>query len=252
MSKSIIDNYNEELFAIYKQHELISLEDNNFTYKNINVMDCPKNSDYREPKFRPLINLWDIINCTKDLKFFVGQMYLHRPYINNPTVELDVIKEDQLFSVYFQNLYDRRYCSFVTCCYEKSYNFWDRIGDLLASFFPELLKINLVNFSKIVDELEKQKIEDEHFDWILNFKKNEYKILNDCRKNLVHYHQYESKYRFDHSMNNTDLDIMYKLWNEKSSFPEYFKEHLHLAADGYYNVFKFLRKVKENRNFANT
>ena len=248
MYKDIIDQYNKAIFEVYKKQGLVSLEDNGFKYKGINVLQCPINPDYNEPKFQPTINLWDIVSCNKDLKFFVGQLFLYRDLINNPLEELMPIENGKLISTYYQNLYDHRYCSFITCCFEKSYNFWDRIGDTIASFFPDLLKIHQVDFSRIIDQIKTQQIEIEHFFWLLNFKENEYQELNRYRKDFVNYYQFESKYRYDHSMNLSDLIGLEKIWAEKYGFPEYFKKHLELSSEGYYQMFSFLEKIQNERN----
>ena len=80
--KEIIEIYNQELVEIYNQLDLQSLEDNDFSLREINVLTCPSNAGYLEERFHPTINLWDIINCNKDLKFFTGQLFLHQEFIN--------------------------------------------------------------------------------------------------------------------------------------------------------------------------
>lgn len=248
MKKDIIDKYDELLYSVYIEQDLSSLEGNDFKYKDINILSCPVNPDYNEPKFQPTVNLWDMINCNKDLKYYCGQLYLLREYINNPFENILELENGKSLSTYYQSSYDRRYCSFITSCFEKSYNFWDRVGDRLASFYPGLLKIHQVDFSRIIVELQKQNIDNEHFMWLSRFKDNEYKALNNYRKYLVHYSQFESKFRYQHSMNATNTKALDELWNEKFSFPDYFKEVLKLSDEGYYRMVKFLESVVINRN----
>lgn len=245
--KQLIDKYNEAITDIYKSQSLSSLGANNFTYKNINVLTCPSNPNYQEKKFNHLINLWDLINCSNDLMYFTSQLFLHHSLINNPLEEFTKFGNDEVLSLYHQNLYDRRYSIFITCCFEKCYNYWDRIGDRIASFFPELLKIHQVDFARIIDRLESSGIDNENFQWLLNFKNNEYQQLNNHRKNLVHYSQYEANFRYEHAMSSTNTESLKRLWKEKSEFPEYFKSHLGFAVEGYYQMYKFLESLKQKK-----
>ena len=240
MGKIIIDKFYEELCKIYEKENLISLSNTGYNYKGYNVMDCPLNKNNSDKNFNHFINHWDIITCSDDLKYFTGQLFFYKPFINNP--EKEVIMPDKI-STYFQNLEDKRYLMFVTCSFEKAYNYWDRIGDRIASFFPDLLKSHQVNFSKIIDEVSKLDIESEDFMWLKGFKENQYKELNGVRKNMVHYYQYESKYRYDHTMNSSDLEKIKILWEEKISFPNYFKQHLNYALEGYIKMCLFLKEM---------
>jgi hypothetical protein len=244
MTRKIIDDYNKAVYDIYKSKSLISLESNDFTYKDINILTCPHNPNYQEEKFNNIINLWDLINCCNDLMYFTSQLFLHQNLINNPLKEL-IFGNEEVLSTYPQNIYDHRYSIFITCCFEKCYNYWDRIGDRIASFYPKLLKIEQVDFSRIIDRINSTGNENKNFQWLLNFKNNEYQQLNNHRKNLVHYSQYEANFRFKHTMNCTDFEYLNQLWKEKSEFPDYFKSHLELAVEGYYHMYKFLESIQE-------
>lgn len=246
MTKNNIDNYRDETFQIYEEHELLCLSDNKFQHDGVNAMDCPHNRNYNEPKFIPLVNLLDIIKCSEDLKYFTGQLYLFHEYINNPLIEV-LPNTTPLFSTYYQNFYDRRYSMFITCCFEKAYNFWDRIGDRLASFFPDLLPIHQVDFTRIIDAIaEKQELESDNFDWLHAFRSNEYKELNGFRKEVVHYYNYESTYKYNHNMNPTNFEKLQEFWEEKTNFPEYFKLQLNSAIKGHIRMINFTSELVSN------
>lgn len=242
--KKIIDDYNRAVMDVYTSESLISLESNKFNYKDINILMCPQNPSYQEEKFNHLINQWDLINCCNDLMYFTAQLFLHQSLINNPLKEFSVLENSELISLFHQNLYDHRYSIFVTCCFEKCYNYWDRVGDRIASFYPKLLKIWQVDFSRIIDEVDYLGVENENFKWLLNFKNNEYQQLNKYRKDFVHYSQYEAKFRYEHTMNCTDIEQLKQLWREKSEFPDYFKNQLELTVEGYYRMYKFLESLR--------
>jgi hypothetical protein len=146
-------------------------------------------------------------------------------------------------------MYDHRYCTYASCCFEKAYNYWDRIGDLLYSFYPALIgNIRSVDFVKIVDKIYVLGERDVDFIWLYDFKNNQYDELNNYRKNVVHYYQYESTYRDEHITNCAKLDIIEQLWTEKKGLPEYFKNHLDLANDGCVRAYSYLNKVIDFRN----
>ena len=244
MRKEIIDKYGEESFKVCKEHDLVALSDNKYQWHGINVLECPNNPSYSQEKFQHMINLQDILKCSEDLKFFTGQLFMYRDYINNPLKEVTSLFGDDLISTYFQNFYDRRYSMYVTCCFEKAYNFWDRIGDRLASFYPELLKIREVDFYRIIDKIDNTKtVNSDNFKWLLEFRYTEYQELNRYRRDMVHYYQFEAKYRFEHAMNNSDFDKLKELWSEKSQFPEFFKKHLELAIKGHCKMIGFLKEL---------
>ena len=247
MIKKIIDDYNIAISEVYRTRTLSSLESNNFSYRDINILTCPQNPDYKEEKFIHFTNLWDLINCCNDLMYFTAQLFLYQNLINNPLKETTDLGDKKVLSRYHQNIYDHRYSIFVTCCFEKCYNYWDRIGDRLASYYPELLKIQQVDFARIIDRIDSLGIENENFQWLLNFKKNEYQQLNKHRLNSVHYCQYEANFRYLHTMNCTDIEYLKLLWKEKSEFPAYFKGHLELAVAGYYHMYKFLDSLHQEK-----
>jgi len=245
MTKKIIDDYNRAIYDVYKAQSLISLQSNNYTYKDINILTCPLNPNYQEEKFNHFINLWDLINCSNDLMYFTSQLILHQNLINNPLKEFIEFGNEEVLSLYHQNLYDHRYSIFITCCFEKCYNYWDRIGDRIASFYPDLLKIHQVDFSRIIERVNSMGNKNENFQWLLNFKNNEYQQLNNHRKDLVHYFQYEANFRYEHMMHCSDIEYLKSLWKEKTEFPVYFKNHLEFAVEGYYQMYNFLESLQK-------
>lgn len=218
----IIDLANERLFDVYRVENLVCLSDNNYQYRDVNVLGVPV-SNFDDPIWNSTKNLWDLIVCTQDVKYFTGQLFLHLPYINNPIEDIGPTPWGKSISYYYQNMCDRRYCMFVSCCYEKLYNYWDRVGDLLHSFFHTLMKISVVDFSKMIEALFNNGERDEDFMWLKAVKDNEFNDLNKYRKNVVHYYQYESSYRFNHNTNATNLAVIEGLWKEKKNFPDYFE-----------------------------
>lgn len=244
--KEIIELFNKEIFKIYDEFNLETLENNSYKFKDINTLQLKIKTIEGHPEFVPTIILWDLVNCLNDLKFFTANLLLYKEHINNPLKELIIDNGEFVTSSYFQNLFDRRYSIYITCSFEKSYNYWDRIGDVLHSHFPKSLKVKQVDFSRIIDYLDKLNLNNENLNWLILFKNNDYKKLNNYRREFVHYNQFESKYRYKHSINSTNIDELNTLFKEKLHFPEFFKNHLSICLEGYYNLFKFVEDIKQS------
>lgn len=245
--KEHLDLHHQAIQSIYQDRQMSCLSDNEYTYKGVNTFN-PPDSNFQNALWSSYKNLRDLINCNQDLMYFTGNLFLYFPYINNPLKE---IQDDGLgFPVahYHQNWYDHRYCAFVSCCFEKAYNYWDRIGDLIYSFYPTLIQnITSVDFARIISAVANMGEADPDFVWILNFKENEYAELNKFRREVVHYYQYETTYHNQHVLNCTNIEVIADLWKEKSQMPEYFKKHLELSCEGCLHAYAYLRKVKEFR-----
>jgi len=241
--KEQLDLHHQQMQKIYKDEQMTCLSDNEFNYKGVNTFGVP-DSGFQHIQWNSYKNLRDIINCNQDLMYFTGNLFLYAPYINNPleTVVRDAF--DFPVSQYHQNWYDHRYCCFVSCCFEKAYNFWDRIGDLLYSFYPTLIgSIRQVDFARMIEAIDALGEADEDFNWLKHFKNNQYTDLNKFRREVVHYYQYETTFHYEHMTNCTKLDVIGQLWNDKKGLPGYFKNHLDFSNDGCIRAYAYLSKV---------
>ena len=246
--KTLVDLQYQKLQAIYQQNNMVCLSDNEYQYKTINVMNQP-DANFVNPQWNSYKNLRDIVNCNQDIKYFTGNLFLLLPYINNPLQELDTTTFNFTFAHYHQNLYDHRYSTYVSCCFEKAYNYWDRIGDLLYSFYPSLItNIRSVDFVRIVDAIYSIGERDPNFLWLYNYRLNQYDQLNSYRRNIVHYYQYETTYHDDFIRNTSNIPGLTAIWDEKSRMPTFFREHLEFACDGCEQTYLYLYKVINHRN----
>nr|WP_319397639.1 Cthe_2314 family HEPN domain-containing protein [uncultured Carboxylicivirga sp.] len=237
-----------ELAQIIKREKLVSLSDNEYTYKDLNVLllstSSIENRNNAFHRFHKVKNVWDLVNCNNDLKLFTAHLFFYRPLINNP-IEEAFFLDGKFNSVYDQTSSDWLYSSFVSCCYEKLYNFWDRIGDSLAYYLNVDIKEEQVNFPKVIDILNKNELlkENIYFNKLLDFKNNEFKEFNKHRKDIVHYYQFETTFRFEHAINSGNKAKIEELWNWKRRMPEYFSEHLKISCEGYYNTYKLINNL---------
>ena len=85
------------------------------------------------------------------------------------------------------------------------------------------------------------------FQWLSNFKENEYKELNDKRKIIVHYFYIETQLFHDFLSNTRNKEELNKIEKEFYSYDQYFKSHLKFCIEGFE---KALMVIEANKNKA--
>ncbi len=238
-----LEKHYSEVSKFFTQESLISLSDNEHNYNGLNTMKIlhlnKVNPNFE--KFNKFKNLADLKNCNNDLKLLTANLYLYHPHINNPLNEFKILEGEKLFT-YFQNGSDWIYSTFVSCCYEKLYNYWDRIGDTLAYYLELDIPEFKVTFASVIDKMKRMEIFDSNpnFEFLKKFKNNEFKEFNKHRKEVVHYYQFETTYKHKIEENCRNEEAIEKLWNWKKNMPEYFKNHLNLSCEGFTQTFELI------------
>ena len=185
----------------------------------------------------------DIKNIQSDLIYYTGIIYALKPFINNPTKETIKFMGKER-ATYFQNMYDSLYSMYASVCFEKLYNFWDRIGDKIAMEFPsEFSNPKTIMFANVIEKI-RNSTTDSNIKWLADFKDTDFKDFNEKRKIIVHYAQLETKYKELILDNMSDIAEIKKIWIEKSSLPEFFKKHIELTNEGVMKTYKFVKNNK--------
>lgn len=244
-----MDNLNqhyEQVSKFFKSENLVSLSDNKHEYDGLNTMEI-LNLEKVNPKFtkfNKFKNIKDLKNCNNDLKYLTANLYLYRPYINKPLEEFTFFQDKKLFT-YLQNGPDWIYSIYVSCCFEKLYNYWDRIGDTLAYYFDLNIAEHRVTFPIVIDKMKTRDglLSDKNFKFLLDFRENEFKEFNDQRKEVVHYYQFETTYHHEFLDNSSDENEIKRLWKWKKNMPEYFKNHLKLSCDGFVKTYELIKNL---------
>lgn len=246
--KDNIEKYERGLINLYKKEGLVALNDEDL-YKGRNVFALFKmysDSNSSHLSFCSIKNQMDIIDCNTNLRHFIGLLFYYRPYINNPLNEKFETNEGLVIYPYNQNLFDKRYCEFVTICYEKLYNFCDRIGDMLAfhtaTLFPNE---DQIYFSKVVKVLRQKSeyIDNIYLSRIIQYFDNEYVNMNKKRIEFVHYYQFDTSFRLNSAKQATNKDETENLWIQKRDIPIYFKRQLDLSSELLIDALEFINKM---------
>lgn len=173
----------------------------------------------------------DIANIQTDLIYLTGILYTLKPYINNP------LKEN---GRYLQNLYDSLFTMYASHCFEVLYNFWDRIGDKIATEYPFIFTEKRdIMFANVIDKLKNET--DPNIEWLRTFRDNDFKDFNEKRKRIVHYEQIQTKYKETIINNRRDKNRLKEIWEDKSDLPNYFKKHIELTNEGIIKTYQFVQ-----------
>jgi len=267
--------YNEALYQTYKANGLICLSDDSYTYKGVNVLAinnpavvmaaksglidrlnevCDELEIERTVK-NPNMMQSEIFIATADIKFRLGTLYLYHPYIVTLADSWGYFKGKRHYH-YNQTMEDGRFNRELPIAFECLYKYWQRIGDYLCVFFPELLIKQKgaiyfhLPFQHITSKYPQLAVS-ENFTWLNNFAELTYPAFNKHRKFFVHYWGYDTRHfnKFLES-NANDVDAIKKLDEERKNWMPYLKEQLDLCNDGYLRLMNFLNELEISKNAA--
>lgn len=142
----------------------------------------------------------------------------------------------------YENLPAYRYSMFADVVSQKLYNYWDRIGDLIAAYFPDLLKPHQVYFPKIIDVIPVQ-YHNEYYFWLREFRDFDYKIINQSRKEIVHYNTIGTKFKHDHLQNSRNYKKIKSLTDDRYELVDFFKKQLHISITGFEKTVLFVETI---------
>ncbi|MCK5122538.1 MAG: hypothetical protein KAQ87_00050 [Candidatus Pacebacteria bacterium] len=186
-----------------------------------------------------------IYSVPSDIKFSLSNVFLYSKYANNFLKEIVRCSDKTQLSTYFKKREDKRFFYYVNSTFEKLYNFWDRIGDLLELSFNINLPEKSIYFPKVINELNKRQLESNNFSWLKDFKNGDYKnYLNKYRIKIVHYRQQDTYFFFEwlNSMPKSNhLEIIAKLQEEKDRIPVLLKKQLNNTNQGFENTIRLIK-----------
>ena len=185
----------------------------------------------------------DLILCSDEILYFTAQLFLYRPLLLNPKGRFQKVNEFSKSCVRFSNietLEEKRYYMLIDIVYQKIYNFWDRIGDLIETFFPNNLPPNKVFFDSALGIIPKEFYTIEEYIWLVKFKKEKYNILNKERIQIVHYRTTGTKFKIDFL---EDTGNVQKWIFDRQNIAHYFKEQIEYTINGFEYTLIFLEKI---------
>lgn len=245
----LIWEYQRSIIDIYKEHDLTSIRGLDAKYE-INGRQVimwhseatRKCSVKHNGQFDYLKNFDDLLFCSDELLYFTAHLYLYRPYINNPVEECFHFSGRMVYPNY-QNLEAKRYSMFADVTSQKAYNYWDRIGDLIASFFPDKIKPHNVFFPSAIEAIPSDFHKIDNYLWLKDFKEDGYVELNKMRKQIVHYTTSYTDFKHKHIERTSDKEAMQALQSERESIADFYKKHISLTLTGLVKTLLFFEDI---------
>ncbi|AWH86840.1 hypothetical protein HYN59_17765 [Flavobacterium album] len=250
----LIEELQNKISTIYLKEQLFPLRGENDSYEIDNKPILIWHGDvtrhcwcHYKAHFNFDDNIDELLYSSDEIVYFTAHLYLYRPYISTPLRDAYSIEGKMIYPALY-NLPRKRYDMYIGIVFEKIYNYWDRIGDLIAAFFPHLFKGNIY-LNTTIKGLKDKYNGNENFEWLLNFVNNEYSDFNTQRINIVHYTSHNTSTKSQQLRQVTDYNET-KLLSEKIlNFPDYFKEMNELAKTGFIKTRRFLDDVNKVENY---
>ena len=248
--QKIVWDYQKAIIEVYKEQDLKSLAGLNQEFvvngqqmlTRFYQVTRKGRIKFKEVDFPKLFD--DIVFCSDEILYFTAHLYLYTPYINNPLQEGYWVNDTMIFPDE-QNLEAKRLSMFINTLSEKIYNYWDRMGDLIATYFPNKIDSKKVYFSTAIDIIPEVYHKSSNYDWLRNFKENEYKVLNEKRKDVVHYIGYDTNFRHKHISSATNEQELAALIEERNSLPNFYKSHIETTLNGFEKTLSLIEEITE-------
>jgi hypothetical protein len=177
----------------------------------------------------------ELLFISRDIKYYTALLFYFKPYITDSSYD----------GTYHQTLEDRRYMMFASICFQSVYNFWDRIGDLLALFFETGLHNNSIYFSRVLNNFPKVYKQSNNFQWLRSHYDQEIKNFLGQRDDIVHSYQLECKYYWEVIEAKMDVNKTRKIQKDKESFPDKFERQIDLILKGFVTSLRLIEELPD-------
>lgn len=254
--KTLIYELNQKILSIYEKENLIPLrgEDNSHKLPNGKEIlawhfEVTRHCwlYYKNNHFDYNRNIDDLLFSSDEIVYFLAHLYLYKPYINNPIKDSYHTGQNMVYPMNI-NLEGKRYDMYLGVVFEKIYNFWDRIGDLIASFFPKRFTGN-VYFSKTIIDLKIDYSGNADYDWLYEFVENEFMDFNKERINIVHYVSKNTDHVWEQLNHVTDFNKTKAFVEKRANYVEYFKDLNRKTIIGYEKTINLLEKINNREGY---
>jgi len=257
-TSELLKEINTTILKVYKKEDLIPLrgEKDNYLINGKKILkwyfDVTKHCEchYGFGKFNYFTNIDELLFTSDEIVYFTAHLYLYEPYVSTPIKNAYYAghRIEKMIYPVFTNMEGKRYDMFLGVVFEKVYNFWDRIGDLIASFFPNKIKGNIY-FHKTLKLIEIDYKGNSNFDWLMNFAKKEYTQFNTERINIVHHISKSISYKNELLENVSDFEKTKKLSDKRLSYPKYFKSMNEKCKIGFEKTIQLLEEINKRESY---
>lgn len=225
MTKAYLE-FDEEIREKYRELDLKHLTELEFDgkgHRGFFVEIVRKKQVFQSAPFSDFKMSHEMDCITADIKYITGILFILRSDINNPHGD---------GGQYYQTIGDRRYLMYTTFGLQATYNFWDRLGDLLWYFFPSTLAERDIYFDRIISFINAPYNTTDSYTSLLKLYNEQVKPVLQIRKEAVHYFQPECKHYWGNIEDRTD-EGMKKRYDEKFGYADLMFNQLTIAQKAY-------------------
>ncbi len=242
----ILDNYHQLVNNYVDTFKVQSWRDSGFMLKDYQgLMWHSLVCESVRVKIDSIKNSEDLAALSDELQFITGQLYMYRTHILDSTLN-PMSGAESLFYPKQVNYAEGMFNLLVNQAYQTCYNFWDRIGDLINPFLPNPLSERSVDFTRVINATPAF-LNSMNFEWLKNYCENEYKLMNEARRTIVHHEMPSTSEMFDHLKAISNKDAIKSLYEDKIAKADYFKQKCAEQLDGLFYCLSFLDEIN-NRN----
>ncbi|HYF68766.1 MAG TPA: Cthe_2314 family HEPN domain-containing protein [Ohtaekwangia sp.] len=244
-----IDLFQKEIVTIYKEKKLRSISglDMDFVIGDRQVLAWfftavrKGQNKFKKVNFHEVFD--DIVFCSDEILYHTALLYLYGPYLNNPVNDGHFFHDRMIYPNH-QNLPAKRFAMHSNTAFEKVYNFWDRIGDLIAIYLPEAFPPGRnVYFGTSIDAIPEKYHSSESYKWLKAFKEDEYKTMNSKRIGVVHYLTNDTVFRHKHLEASSNKEVLEGLIAERDALPDFFTKQIDFALEGFVRTVQLLEEI---------
>ncbi len=144
---------------------------------------------------------------------------------------------------YFPTQTDQMFFYYVDDAFMRIYNAWNRIGNLLNTFFP--VRKRNVYFTNVMDSLAENPDlnKNTNFRSLLDFRSCGYKEFNSKRNEIVHNTSSSAEYFSEFVNQNTDAQALARIQEERDSLPQFLEDQYCRLLKG---IDEMLEVIKKN------
>lgn len=253
----LLKSFNKRIIEIYNEQNLVPIsgKDGSLNLPNgkpllswSNSITRHRNCAFETTKvnYHQLID--DLMFISDELVYFTAHLFLYRDYINDPLKDAVTTNGGQVFYPIYTNVPGRRYAMYLNICYEKVYNYWDRIGDLIASFFPDDFTGNIY-FSNVIRDLQSTYAGNNDYDWLHNFATTTFRDYNANRIKTVHTISHSTENKWKQLSQVADEAKTRELSEKILAYADEFKKMSDLCIEGIIRTLDFLEHVNKDKGY---
>ncbi len=248
-SMDVLNKHHQLIQEIYDTHKLKCLRgerdgDNRLAGRNVYewyFTTCDKIRD-KDETFEYQFVIDNILFYSDEIMYFTANLIFVQPFLTDPEFGKLELEGKEIYP-YDPNLADKRFNMYTEIIIEKLYAYWSQIALILKGFFIPNFPKNRIYFASVIDEIAKLNIESENLDWLVEFKKSDYTLMNKKRKEIVHAASADTTYRKAFFQNSDAPVELKKIIQERKNLPTYFKKHIEYSIIGFEKSLNLINEI---------